>query len=61
MGKLHQTPPLPTVTALKQETYEVAKILRKKKGDANLFHAWATHRLILFLLMKQFIKTFCKE
>lgn len=31
MGKLHQTPPLPTVTALKQEIYEVAKVLRKKK------------------------------
>lgn len=26
MGKLHQTPPLPTVTALKQEMYGVAKV-----------------------------------
>lgn len=55
MGKLQQTLLITTVTGLKQETYEVAKVINKNAGT-NLLHTWAKEayffffRLLLFVL-----------
>lgn len=51
---------LTAVTALKQETYEVAKVMKKKKkGGANLLHHLGKTGL-LFFLNKTIYENICK-
>lgn len=46
MRKLQQTP-YTTVTGLKRETYEVAKIINKNTGT-NLLYTWAKEAYFFF-------------
>lgn len=59
MGKLQQASPLTTVIALKQETYEAAKVMNEKK-EVPIYSTLGQVRLTLYFLNKTIYENTCK-
>lgn len=59
MGKLQQASPLTTVIALKQETYEAAKVMNEKK-EVPIHSILGQGRLTLYFLNKTIYENTCK-